>query len=167
MTRDGRRIRFTGKIASSPPTFHEGDTVTVLYDATDPSHATIQSFEQLWLLPVMFSGMGLLFVAIPAGIMYAGARGRERAEWLKQNGYRISTTFERVARDMVEVNNVHPYRIISQGQNPFTGIPQTFKSKRLWSDPTQYLANRSIDVLIDPSNPKRYWVDTSFLPAEE
>jgi hypothetical protein len=33
----------------------------------------------------------------------------------------------------------------------------------LWPDPTPLIGNRPIDVLIDPNNPGRYWLDTDFL----
>ena len=33
-------------------------------------------------------------------------------------------------------------------------------------DSSQHIQSESIGVYINPNNPKRYWVDTSFLPKQ-
>jgi hypothetical protein len=43
----------------------------------------------------------------------------------------------------------------------------TFKSKAIWFNPEKYIQNRDIRVRIDPNNPRKYVMDTSFLPEEE
>jgi hypothetical protein len=164
LTHDEQEITFRGSAGSNPPAFKVDEAVSVLYDPENPRHAYIQSFGQFWGPPLFAFLFGAVFAGIPTGILLAQARGRNRARWLKENGQRISTKFERVERNYsVSVNNHNPYRIISVGQDPFTHQTRVFQSYNLWRDPTPLIGNRSIDVLIDPNNPKSYWLDTDFL----
>jgi hypothetical protein len=39
-----------------------------------------------------------------------------------------------------------------------------FHSANIWFDPTDYVPGKTLDVLLDPENPHRYLVKTSFLP---
>lgn len=163
-TNYGEKIIFTSSMGSSRPSFHPGEVVAVLYDPGDPKHAYIRSFMEFWGTPVVVCALGLIFGGIPIGILLTRARGRSRAHWLKQNGQRISTKLDRVEQvTSITVNGAHPYRIISQGQDPFSGEVRIFHSYNLWTDPSPFVAERPIDVLIDPNNPKRYWLDTDFL----
>ena len=52
----------------SCPTFAEGDRVKVLYDPSSPDVAEIDSFPTLWVSPLFFSGLGVLF-CLGAGIV--------------------------------------------------------------------------------------------------
>ena len=42
-----------------------------------------------------------------------------------------------------------------------------FHSENLWFDPTRFVKRKQVTVLLDPNNPKRYHMDTSFLPEVE
>jgi len=64
----------------------------------------------------------------------------------------------------VAVNGVSPFRIATQWQDPATGEIRVFHSENVWFDPSDYLKDQPITVYLDPQNPHRYWVDTSFLP---
>jgi hypothetical protein len=122
----------------------------------------------MWTGPLIAGSMGLAFSGVPAGIVFAVGRRRRKIEWLRQNGQRVSTRFGAVEiNTRIRVNRRSPFRIISEGQNPFTNELQSFRSDNLWSDPAPFLGNREVlDVLIDPNQPKRYWMDTSFLPRD-
>lgn len=52
---------------SSPPEFHAGDNVSVLYRPDAPRRARIVSFRQLWALPIVLGVMGV--VAVPLGVI--------------------------------------------------------------------------------------------------
>ncbi len=158
----GQRIRFTSSAGSNPPAFHPGETVTVLYESGKPWAAHILCFTDLWLGPVVLGVLGTVFTAIPVGILLTQAQIRKRDAWLKQNGQRISVQFDHV--DQIAASGTTSYRIVALGKNPFTNESQAFHSEYLKYDPTAHAANRAIDVLIDPKDPRRYWLDTGFLP---
>lgn len=46
---------------SSDFSFEAGEHVTVLYDSAVPKHSKIESFQTLWLGPLLITGFGLLF----------------------------------------------------------------------------------------------------------
>jgi uncharacterized protein DUF3592 len=75
---DGTRRTFRGATGSSPAAYEEGDRVEVLYQADSPGDARIDGFVSLWLLPLVFGGIGLLFAG--AGTVVAVVtRRRSRA----------------------------------------------------------------------------------------
>ena len=60
---------------------------------------------------------------------------------------------------------MQPYAIFAQWYDPATNNIHVFKSQSIWFDPTDHAEiGDGIEVLIDANNPKRYYVDVSFLP---
>ncbi|MDV9171659.1 DUF3592 domain-containing protein [Streptomyces sp. W16] len=55
---------FRGSTGSNPPSYGTGDRVEVLYHANSPEDARINGFASLWLLPLIFGGIGLAAVVI-------------------------------------------------------------------------------------------------------
>lgn len=62
-TARGETAEFTGP-GSSPPAYARGDFVEVLYLPAEPKNARLNSFAQLWLAAVIFSGISLVFTGI-------------------------------------------------------------------------------------------------------
>ena len=58
----GIEHRCRSPYGSSTFFFAPGEQVTVLYDAAVPTHAKIDSFQSIWLFPLVFMGAGVLFV---------------------------------------------------------------------------------------------------------
>jgi uncharacterized protein DUF3592 len=161
----GKRIEFTSSVGTSPPSHRVGEPVTVLYNPADPSSARIKSFFQLWFGFLIVFFLGLVFTAIGLGIILVRTRGRQRAEWLKRHGRRMKTSLKGVElNDSVRVNGRSPYHIISQSPDPASNTVWVFTSENIWFDPSEYLKGETIDVLVDPKNPKKYVMDISFLP---
>jgi Protein of unknown function (DUF3592) len=71
-TRAGNVVEFTGSVGSKPAAFGVGEAVKVLYDPERPGDARIDAFFQLWFLPIVLGGMGIIF----AGIGGAGIAAR-------------------------------------------------------------------------------------------
>lgn len=61
-TTSGQEIEFVSSFSSD--SFHAGDQVPVQYHPNHPQDAQISSFLSLWLLPLIFSGFGVLFFLI-------------------------------------------------------------------------------------------------------
>ncbi|GCE29090.1 hypothetical protein KDA_45740 [Dictyobacter alpinus] len=66
-TKSGEEVHFTSSFSSS--SYHPGDTVSVSYHANQPRDARISDFLALWLLPVIFGGIGVLFLLIGCSIV--------------------------------------------------------------------------------------------------
>jgi hypothetical protein len=60
----GEPTIFESNTGSQPPAFTKGQQVEVLYNLRKPNSAMINSWFELWFLPAIFTGMGLLFVLI-------------------------------------------------------------------------------------------------------
>ncbi|MEP7355890.1 MAG: DUF3592 domain-containing protein [Anaerolineales bacterium] len=65
---DGERYEMNSHNYSSPPAYHVGQKVTILYNLADPNTARIDSFWDLWLLPIIFIGL-----AVPFGLIFNAA----------------------------------------------------------------------------------------------
>ena len=63
---DGETYEMASSSYSSPPAYHVGQPVQVLYDRSNPNNARINNFWELWLLPIIFVGLAVLFTAISA-----------------------------------------------------------------------------------------------------
>jgi hypothetical protein len=61
---DGTRTTFRDSTGSSPPAYEEGERVEVLYRAGSPEDARINGFASLWLLPLVFGGIGMVVAGI-------------------------------------------------------------------------------------------------------
>lgn len=163
-TADGRVIRIDGS-GSNPPAFTRGEHVKVLYPAGNPEAGRIDSFSENWLLILILGGIGLVFALIGGGVVYSALRTREVNKWLALNGMRVQARFEEVQHDTsLKVNGRSPWRLVCQWQHPVTRKVYVFNSAHLWFDPTAFVKRDTLDVLVDMDNPRRYQVDTSFLP---
>ncbi len=60
-TEDRRKYEFIGDTGSRPAAFDVGERVRVLFDPARPEAARIDSFLQLWLLPLILGGLGTVF----------------------------------------------------------------------------------------------------------
>jgi hypothetical protein len=71
----GQRIEFYDSVATSPPAYHVGETVNVLYLESDPDDARIESFTSLWLAPMFFGGIGTILLALGAKMILGSRPG--------------------------------------------------------------------------------------------
>ncbi len=165
ITDDGETVEFKASYGSNPPRHSRGEKIKVRYDPYDPYGARLDSFFALWGIPVIFGVIG--FVIIDAGItvLVISALSSRKEKWLRESGKTIATELQAVeVNTSVRVNNRHPYQIVSQWLDPATNEVHVFKSKNIWFNPEEFIQSNEIRVLIDPNNPKKYLMDTSFLP---
>ena len=164
-TSDGQEIAVISNTGSSPPSYRVNEPVTILYDPQQPFHASIKSFSELWMLSVILCGLGAVFSSFGiVAVVWKGVSGRKNA-WLRENGRRIQAEITRVELNTsLEVNGANPYRIACQWLDPARNEMHIFHSANIWFDPTNYIPGNTIEVLVDPDNPRRYAVETAFLP---
>ena len=62
-TVDGKVFEVQG-ISTKPPAYSVGDPAMVRYRTDNPADAVLNTFIQRWLLPVIFTGLGAIFVAV-------------------------------------------------------------------------------------------------------
>lgn len=162
---NGKAIEFVSSTGSNPPGYSEGEKVEVLYLPAEPYKARLNSFFSLWGGSIIVGGLGTIFLLIGGGIFLAPKLKSRKNEYLKEQGSPIESEFQSVAfNTTVSVNGRNPFQVITQWKNPSTSQIQIFKSDNLWYDPTEHIQNKRIRVFIDRNNPKKYYVDLSFLP---
>jgi len=162
---DGQAVEFTSSSGSNPPSYRRGETVEVFYRPSDPQNALINGLFALWGGPLIVGGMGAAFFLIGAGLWLSTRLKGQRDEYLRARGMPIQTKFQGVEINRsFEVNGAHPFRIVTQWQNPATSEVHIFKSNDLWFDPSDYIKHEQVTVFIEQNNPKNYLVDLSFLP---
>jgi len=63
----GRTYTFTSSNSSDPPAYKVGERVALRYDPADPARARIDSWWELWLMPVML-GVSAAVVAVVVNV---------------------------------------------------------------------------------------------------
>ncbi|PLW72377.1 DUF3592 domain-containing protein [Streptomyces sp. SCUT-3] len=71
---DGTHRTFRSSTGSNPPAYEKGERVEVLYRADSPEDARIDGFLSLWLLPMVFGGVGLVLAGVGTGVALATRR---------------------------------------------------------------------------------------------
>jgi hypothetical protein len=162
----GQVIDFTASTASNPPAYHIGETVPVLYEDTPPFKARIDSFFSLWGATVIVGGLGTVFLLIGALLIIVPRMNARADDRLRHEGVPVDADLQSVdLNTTVTVNGRNPFRITAQWQDPTTSRVYVFVSRNIWFDPSKYITGKSVRVFIAQGNPKRYYVDLSFLPA--
>ena len=164
-TANGRSITFTASFSSKPAPYDVGESVEVLYAPQDPHDARIKGFSSLWLGPTILGGLGVVFTGIGGGLLFARRSGERKKQYLMAYGNAIQTDLQGVERNTsLAVNGRNPWRITSQWLDPASNKLRVFHSDNLWFDPTRFVTAKTVTVLLDPQDPKRYHMDVSFLP---
>ncbi|MCP4296677.1 MAG: DUF3592 domain-containing protein [Proteobacteria bacterium] len=164
-THTGTLVEFTSSMGSNPPSYSEGEVVEILYQETHPNNAKIKGYFSLWGAATILGGMGTIFFFIGFSIFAIGKLKGRKIKYLKDNGEKINTKLQNVEiNSSFEVNGKNPFQITTQWLNPSSSELHVFKSENIWFDPTDYIEKDEIVVLIEKNNPKKYYVDISFLP---
>ncbi len=161
----GTLIKFTSSSGSNPPGYSKGEVVEIFYQKSSPEQAKINDFFSLWAGSIFFGALGSVFFIVGFSIiLFVNLKGK-KIEYLKKNGVPIKAKFQSVEINYsLTVNGRNPYQICVQWKNPATSELHIFNSENIWFDPTDHINNEEITVLIEKKNPKKYYVDTSFLP---
>lgn len=166
VTAKGEKIELYSIMGSNPPMYHKGQKVEVFYLPAEPHNARIHDFFSLWGVALLLGLVGGVFFLTGGGMMLVSSLRARNDQYLREQGISIKTEFQRVIMDTsLAVNGRHPFRILSQWQNPSTSQMHIFQSNDLWYDPTSHIKNRQITVFIERNNPRKYVVDLSFLPT--
>jgi len=162
---NGRAVEFVSSSGSNPPSYSRGEKVEVFYQPSKPQNAMINGFFSLWGGPLIVGGLGAVFFLVGGSILVVTRLKGQRDEHLRTHGTPIQTKYQGVEINRgLEVNGAHPFRVVTQWQDPATSELHIFKSNNLWFDPSEHIKQQQITVFIEGGNPKKYFVDLSFLP---
>jgi len=138
--------------------FEIGQTVNLYYDPSNPEDVTLDG-EGWW------NWFPFIFLITHGGVGFGGLywliKKRRLQKWLQQSGHEIQARLIQVKETY---NKGTYYTLQCEWTDPYTNTLYTFESESMSKNPSDLVATGSnIRVLIDPNNPKRYWMDTVFL----
>jgi Protein of unknown function (DUF3592) len=164
--KSGQRQEFIDSISSQPARFAIGEAVPVVYDPEHPNTAATNDKFGRWGTLIILIPLALIFAGVGGGITgYLRHKDRRRKN-LVESGTVIMSEFMHVEQNIsLTVNGRHPYQVVTQAKNPFSGKLEQYRSDNLWIDPTSELTGRKIPVRIDPNTPGLYFVDLSGFDA--
>lgn len=166
-TKKGETISFISEASSALSIYSKGEHVKVLYDPSNPDNAEINDFFSLYLGQVIVGGIGLFIVLLGLGIAVIPKLKGRKNKFLRQTGEALETTFHEVKINKnLGIGGRHPYKVITKWTDPVTGEEHIFTSDNLWFNPTGQITHNKIMVYIEHGNPKKFFVDLSFLKAK-
>lgn len=155
---------FIDQISSNPPRYSKGQDVHLLYAPGNPTDAIVDDFWGRWAVVAILGCIGGIFSLVGGGLFYREIHKARTRQWLRENGTAFSVDFLEVERDRSQsLNGRNPYRVVAQGKNPFTGKLEQYLSESIWVDPTEYMFDRKLRVLVDPNKPSRHMLDIDWL----
>lgn len=161
----GQLIEFQSSSGRNPAPYSRGEHVSVFYLPGEPESARINGFFSLWGGALIMGILGGAFFLVGSLMVIVPLIRKGRGAKLRESGQLVTARIQGVEQNTsLVMNGQSPFRIVTQWQDPATAKLHVFRSDNLWFDPTDHIPGESISVYIRPDNPKRYWVDTSFLP---
>lgn len=162
---NGNEHTYKSSVSSSPPSYYVGEKVTVYYDPSNLNKIEIDGFASLWLGSTILAGIGGILFLIGAVPFVIFSRKNSQNKRLKSSGTLVQATFTGTEFGNVSVNNRSPYILCCQWKSPTSDLIYIFKSDYIWFDPNPYIKeSQTIGVYIDPSDPKKHYIDLGFLP---
>jgi hypothetical protein len=109
--------------------------------------------------------MASFFSAFAGALLYIFRSQNGKDKYLLSFGIKLEAKVRSI--DVVEwltVNGRHPFVVVAEWTDPRSGDLHEFTSKRLWRDPSPYLApGQAVPVYVEQGNYKKYVLD---LPPE-
>jgi hypothetical protein len=141
----------------------EGDKVMVWYDKANPQVIDFGEGIRYNLRGAFFGG---IFFFLGLYFLVRGISGDIKKKKLVRSGMKISAEFVSVYRnEKYRMGDKNPWVIKCRWIDNRNNREYYFVSKDFTIDPTPYLNGRyHLDVYIDPADPGKYYIDTSFMP---
>lgn len=144
---------------------YAGDKMAVYYLIDNPEKVQIGNQKTEGIKAITVGGiLFLLGITLVFRDLFKEKAGRK----LIQTGMKIEAEIVAVNCNMnTKIMGKNPYTINCRWVDNYSNTECSFISKEIWFDPAQYIAGRNhLDVYIDPKNPKRYYMDITFLPKK-
>jgi hypothetical protein len=164
LDQEGHTLEFQSS-TSSTNSITIGRQVNVRYLPGQSGDAKMaDSFSDIWG-PTLFCVLAGVFGLILGGpFFWLGIRDELNEKRALSYSMEITVPIKSVFQNTsLTVNGRSPFRIEAHWLNPDTQKIHILKSKNLWFDPSEFLQD-TITVKMDPRNPKKYWMDVSFIP---
>jgi len=141
----------------------QGDKTAVWYDPEDPQEIDLGGSQRSSIRAVVITGLVFVFL-IYIFIKYTLTDLANKK--LIKTGMKIEADFVAVDRDeRIKIKGESPWIIRCSWIDNRNNQKYYFVTKPYTIDPAPYLNGRyHLDVFINPADPKKYFIDTSFMP---
>ena len=165
ISRDGQNRTCETKSYHYPPAYTIGEKVKVFYDPAKPDDARFGNGIVKSVILLIIGVVSCLLLVI---IYLLSVRREKASKQLTQTGIKIAADIVSVANNETPVvMGKRPYIIKCQWLQNSSNTIFHFKSKYIYYNPAKYVGDRKqIDIFIDPNDPKKYFMDISFLPKK-
>lgn len=161
---DGGQHILNSSVGTGCPGYEIGQGVQVLYLPDNPSKGQIGTFGHLWGGQLILWVLAIVFITTGLLIDFFSKRDQRRMKKAERYSATVDAQVTEVLYNTgLEVNGRSPFQIRAQWHDEPNNKIYTFKSKNFWFDPSEFLHD-TIAVKADPTNYKKYWMDTSFIP---
>jgi hypothetical protein len=154
------------KSNSTRSSYYLGENIMIYYKANRNFDIRIDDFFGLWGTVLLLSFMasiflllGLIGVFIGFKSYFSEIRARNYTKIIKAKIAGV------VYNTAISANGRCPYFIEAKWLDESNNRLYIFKSSNIWFDPSDYLQDKEyLEVKVNETNYKKYWVDISFLP---
>lgn len=155
---DGKTYVTYGLVLTYPPAYTLGEKIPVCYDPRSPENAKIQSFTELWLLPLIFGLLGGVFFMLVFIFYLQSIFRRKKINALKQKGRKIEADVISIEqKKSIRIKGERPYVVTCSWKEGSFGKVFTYKSPFLWLHEVKFFTIGEKAVLfIDKENPKKF-----------
>jgi len=167
-TAQGEKIRFQGSTGTRTPDFEVGTPVAVVYKPQTPYEAQLTEFSQMWLGPVVITVAGLIFLLMSVGSFFliGGSDASEKnfdRQFLsmRPDTVKISGTIREV-----RVKKRGEYVFVCMALRPGATMEEEFETDFFTFDPGKEFIGRTLTIILDPFDPKSYYVDLDTMLKE-
>lgn len=162
---DGNTYTFSSETGTSSAfDFNKGDKLMVRYVEEDPQLAKVDSFMELWSLPLALMAAGIVLLLSGGDTVFNFLNKLKLRKELPRSGTRLQLAGRVESKNSKSKSE---FVIIADWLNPTDSKIYTFTSDKISFDPTTYITNKLMDVWIDPMSPKKkHYMDISFLPKK-
>jgi di/tricarboxylate transporter len=114
---------------------------------------------ELWLLPLVFAGVGTPFALVGAGFLLVGARRSRTRHELQQRGRKLLATVVDVEPSLLRINRRRAHVLVVEVREP-DAPPRLFRSEALLAERAAWLG-RTVTVYVDARDARRYFVEVA------
>jgi hypothetical protein len=140
--------------------FSVNDTVNVIYLKGSEHEAKIDTFEALWMTPLIFSLGGLAFVGISIGVLLFRKKRNKQINWLNTYGRKIEAKVTNIKMNSGtgKRRNQKTFQLELAWQDPISGKTHNFESELLADAPSPDVVGKSFSVTFKSDEPEVYYV---------
>jgi hypothetical protein len=148
---------------SWPFSYQTDEKVKIYYDPKNPNDAQIKD-NMFWEISITLVGGILFFLSLHTYFQHFKLTEIIEAKIVSVDCVKSNRIIGNLISSLIGIPIRNPFVITCQWFSNHDNTVYTFKSLHIWKDPTGDLEQTNyLNVFIDPNNPKKYFVDISFL----